>query len=257
MQTLETLQAAFQSHLLDAPSDIAAAVRPGGRIGVERRLGVYHHAYRARLVEALKDSFGHTALYLGDEQFDAAARVFLAAHPSMHPNLRWFGGAFAGWLAEAWPGDPEVAELAQLDAALRRAFDGQDEAPLGLEALAALPPDAWDSAVLRWHPSCERLHLHCNTLSIWHALDCDEAPPAPLRLDVPTEVLVWRFGFQPHFRSLGAFEAQAIGLMWNGRPFAAACAALAAKFPDAEVIAEVGVLLRRWIDEGLLVAIDA
>ena len=37
----------------------------------QRRLLIYHHAYRARLVDALRDSFGHTATYLGMEWFDA------------------------------------------------------------------------------------------------------------------------------------------------------------------------------------------
>jgi hypothetical protein len=253
--TLEALQAALQAHLLDAPSDIAGALRPGG-IGIARRLGVYHHAYRARLVDALRDSFGHTARYLGDESFETAARGYLREHPSTQPNLRWFGRDFAGWLAEGWPDDPELGELAQLDWALRRAFDGEDAPPLDLAALAAVPPDAWDRALLRWHPSCERLYQRCNTLAIWHALDRDDTPPAPQRLAQPMPVLVWRFGLQPHFRSLAPFEAHAIGLLWNGLTFGAVCEALAQAFAGIDAVAETGLLLRRWIDEGLLAAIE-
>lgn len=256
-QTLESLQAAFQDHLLDAPSGFAAAVAEGGRIGVERRLAIYHNAYRARLVDALKDGFGHTLIYLGDEHFEAAAHGYLAEHPSRHPNLRWFGAAFADWLGAAAPDDPDIGELAALDWALRRAFDGPDAPVLGLAELAALPPEAWAQVGLRWHPTCQRLQLAHNTLAIWSALDRDEAPPAAERLERPTELLVWRLGLQPHFRSLGALEALAIDRLREGASFAATCELLAGEFPDVEIAPQAGALLRRWIEDGLVSGLDA
>ncbi len=254
---LEALQAAFARHLLDETSDLRAAVAEGGRIGVERRLAIYHNAYRARLVEALGDSFGHTRLYLGDEGFDAAARGYIAAHPSTHPNLRWFGAAFAGWLSRACPADPDIGELAALDWALRRAFDGPDATPLGVAELAALPPEAWTHVGLLWHPTCQRLRLAHNTLAIWSALDQDEAPPEAQPLQVPTELLVWRLDLRPHFRSLGALEASAIDRLMAGDGFATTCEALAEAFPALDVTPETGVLLRRWAEEGLLIGLDA
>jgi hypothetical protein len=253
---LEALQAAFARHLLDEPSDFATAVAEGGRIGVKRRLAIYHNAYRARLVEALKDSFGHTLMYLGDDNFEAAARAYLAEHPSTHPNLRWFGAAFADWLGAAAPSDPDIGELAALDWALRRAFDGADAPVLTVAELAALPPEAWAHVGLVWHPTCQRLQLAHNTLAIWSALDQDETPPDAERLEAPTELLVWRLDLRPHFRSLGALEAQAIDRLMAGDGFAATCAALAERFPDLDIAPETGALLRRWVDEGLLTALD-
>lgn len=255
--SLEALQAAFARHLLNEPSDFPGAVAEGGRIGIERRLAIYHNAYRARLVEALKDSFGHTLVYLGDDNFEAAARGYLAEHPSTHPNLRWFGAAFADWLRAAAPGDPDIGELAALDWALRRAFDGADATVLGTAELAALPPEAWAHVGLLWHPTCQRLQLAHNTLAIWSALDRDEAPPEAERLAQPTELLVWRLGLQPHFRSLGTMEAQAIDALRNGASFAATCEQLAAAFPEVEVAPEAGALLRRWVEDGLLSGLDA
>lgn len=254
--TLEALQADFIDHLQGAPSRMASAVAEGGRIGVERRLAIYRNAYGARLVEALRDSFGHTLRYLGDEGFDAMARGYLAEHPSTHPNLRWFGGRFAEWLTATCPDDPDIGELAALDWALRLAFDGADAPPLALDALAALPPEAWATVRLVWHPTCRRLALQHNTLAIWQALDQDRAPPAAERLAAPTRLLVWRREQQPHFRSLGDFEAAAIDRLLAGAGFAATCEALQAEFPDLDTVPETGALLRRWIDEGLLGGLD-
>ncbi|MBA3591093.1 MAG: putative DNA-binding domain-containing protein, partial [Methylibium sp.] len=75
--------------------------------------------------------------------FDAAARAYVAAHPSTDSNLRWFGAAFADWLFKACPNDPDIGELASLDGALRRAFDAADAPVLGLDELAALPAEDW------------------------------------------------------------------------------------------------------------------
>ena len=253
---LETLQAAFIDHLQDASSRLVEAVADGGRIGIERRLAIYHNAYGARLVEALRDSYGHTLSYLGDEGFEAMARAYMACHPSGHPNLRWFGSRFPDWLAATCTDDPDIGELASLDWALRLAFDGADAPVLALDALAALPPEAWETVRLVWHPTCRRLVLKHNTLAIWQALDQDQVPPPAQALASPTQLLVWRHELQPHFRSLGAFEASAVDRLLGGAGFAAACEALQAEFPESETAPEAGALLRRWIDEGLLSGLD-
>lgn len=249
---LEALQAAFQRHLLGQASDFASAVRPGGAIDVARRLGIYHHAYRARLVEALRDVHGHTWRWLGDEAFDTLARVYVEGHPSTQGNLRWYGEDFPDWLARACPEDGEVGELAALDATLRRAFDAADAPVLGLAALAELPPEDWARVTLLWQPACQRLALRHNTLALWHAIDQDGTPPPVQALGEPLQVLVWRVGAQPHFRSLDAVEAEAIDRARAGAGFAAVCEALAARLPPGEAAPRCGALLRRWVEDGAL-----
>ena len=251
MTALETLQAEFQALLLDRPQQFAAAVRPGG-IGVERRLAIYHQAYRARLVETLLDSYGHTAAYLGDEAFEHEARAYLIAHPSSHPSLRWFGAAFPAWLAECHPRDLDIAELAALDWALRAAFDAADAQALTPADLAALPAEAWATVGFGLPPSYRRLRLSHNTLAIWQALDQDEAPPSAEVLTQPLDVLIWRRGSSPHFRSLAALEAAALDGLAQGLSFAALCQALSERFPETDIASEAGGLLRRWVEEGLL-----
>ncbi|UXH79659.1 HvfC/BufC N-terminal domain-containing protein [Roseateles amylovorans] len=249
--TLETLQAEFQALLLDQPQQFAAAVRPGG-IGVERRLAIYHQAYRARLVETLLDSYGHTAAYLGDQAFEREARAYLMAHPSSQPSLRWFGAAFPAWLAERHPQDLDIAELAALDWALREAFDAADAQALTPADLAALPAEAWATVGFGLPPSYRRLRLSHNTLAIWQALDQDETPPSAEPLVQALDVLIWRRGSSPHFRSLGTLEAAALDALAQGQSFAALCEALSERFPDSNLVSEVGGLLRRWVEEGLL-----
>ena len=251
MHALLSLQEDFQQHLLLGSDAIRGAIRPGG-IGVDKRLAIYHHAYRMRLVDTLRDSFGHTLLYVGDEHFNAAALTYIEGHPSQHASLRWYGGGFAASLAARFDEAPEIAELAQLDWALRHAFDGPDAQVFTLADLAAVAPEAWAQVGFTLHPTYARLQLQHNTLAIWQALDQDGTPPEAAPLAEPGELLIWRRGHQPHFRSLQPLEAAALDGLHQGLGFAELCARLSAQFESQALAAEVGGLLRRWVEEELL-----
>lgn len=254
MTALRELQSRFQQHLLEGSGAIGADIASRHGIATARRLHVYHHAYRARLVDALRDTFGHTATYLGCEWFGADALTYVESHPSSGTNLNGYGGDFAAWLQSRYARDPEIAELAALDWHLRRAFDGPDSPLLTLAQLAAVAPHAWSRVGFSVVPTGARLSLACNTLALWHAIDRDETPPKVQALAAPHDLLIWRRGHRPHFRSLGDLEAFALSALCDGLPFAVVCDHVAACFPQVDAVAETGTLLRRWIDEELLSA---
>ena len=147
---------------------------------------------------------------------------------------------------------PEVAEMAALDWAMRSAFDGADAPALALPDVAALAPEAWATVVFKPHPTMALLDLHCNTLTLWHALDQDAEVPPVEALPMPMGVVVWRFEERPHFRSVSPLESEALRALMQGQSFADTCADLAEQFPDDDAASAAGGLLRRWIDEGLL-----
>jgi hypothetical protein len=256
--SLADLQARMQSHVLSSDAAALADVACAGPGQPAQRLGIYHHAYRARLQETLRDSFGHTLSYLGDEWFDALSAEFIETHPSESSNLRWYGAAYADWLAQRLSegsdlGEhPEVAEMARLDWAMRSAFDGPDAPALTLPQVAALAPEAWATVVFIPHPTMALLDLRCNTLTLWHALDQDTEVPPVEALPAPMGVAVWRFDERPHFRSVTLVEGFALRALAQGQSFARTCDGLADSFPDVDAAAMAGGLLRRWIDEGLL-----
>ena len=248
----------MQAHVLTGDVAALSDVRDDAAMPAARRLGIYHHAYRARLLETLRDTFGHTLLYLGDDWFDHLAGAFIERTPSTSPNLRWYGEGWHAWLAaELVEGSPmgshqEVAELAQLDWTLRRAFDAADAPALSMQDLAAMAPEDWATVVLNPQPSLAVLNLRHNTLSLWHALDQDEEVPPSERLDEPVAVLVWRHDERPHFRSMAPIEAFAMEALVQGRSFAEICASMAERFADHDTAPMAGALLRRWVEEGAL-----
>lgn len=97
MSALQRLQGDFQDYILadQATGAIHAAVREQYGLKADARLAIYHRAYRSRLKQALCEAYDKTWTFVGDDMFADLADSYIAAHPSRHPNLRWFGGEFA------------------------------------------------------------------------------------------------------------------------------------------------------------------
>lgn len=249
MSALASLQTQFIDYLHDRPNDFLDSLADAGGLGKADRAHIYFNAYRVRLLDTLKDSFDKTWAWLGDDRFESTALAWIADHPPRQFSLRPFGDRFADWLGAVWPDDPEVSELARLDWAMRQAFDGTDAEPVTGATLADFDDDDWAQVVFRLHPTAQWLRVTRNTLDLWHAMDRSDAPPQVEVLDRPGRLLVWRKGFQPHFRSIGDDEAAMLQAMASGTPFAAACESVVAE--DARTL--IGGWLARWLDDELLV----
>jgi hypothetical protein len=249
------LQQNCLAHLRDEPSVFRESVVDAGRISVEQRLHIYHHAYRARLVEVLQDVFERTWAYLGDDNFADYALRFIAAHPPAARTLNDFGEAFPAWLDRLYPNDGEVAELAMIDWQLRRVFDGPNATSLGLADLAGIAGEVWATVGFMFHPALALEPITYNAASIWEALEHATTPPAPALLSAETFLAVWRRDLRPHFVTIDILEAAAIEKLRAGTSFAVTCDELQTRYPEENVVAKLGAALRRWVDDEMLVAI--
>lgn len=247
---------------------LAAAIRDDGDatglLAGDYRLGldVYRHAYRARLVAALRDNFTVLARALGDDAFDALGRAYLAAHPSRHPSIRWFGHALADFMVRA--GDDLVphaslVDIARVDWALRCAFDAADAPPLEGAALAALAPDDWAGLVLHLQPSARRVALAHAVEPAWRVLREWDPESGADQPDLPEPqphdhvLLAWRQAGETRWRSLEPLEAELLEAVARGEPFAALCEAAAVQLGDADAAAPGVIgLLQQWLADGLL-----
>lgn len=248
---LRDCQWQMQQHVLGRAD--ASALIAGDAPHVEQRLHIYVNAYRARLTETLVDSYEKTCQFLGDERFTALAQRYIEASPPLQRNLRAYGEDFANLLSRALPGEPVAAELARLDWALRAAFDGPDGEPLTGASLGAIAPERWPTSRLQLHPTAQFLDFEHNSVALWQAYDDNVPPPMPQHGDVPVTWLVWRKGLQPHFRSLSRFEAVMLRALSDGECFATACEHAAED--NAQDAAQIGLCLRRWLEDELLVGI--
>jgi hypothetical protein len=254
-QSLSGLQVAFHDHLLNRPSDFAQEVVDGGRITIEHRLHIYHNAYRARLLENLQDAYEKTWAYLGDETFETTARAYIEVTPPNHRNLRWYGATFPDWLAGQFPDDGDVAELAMVDWQLRKAFDGPDATPIGADKLTGLAPTEWETIGFQLTPTLHISPLLYNSVPIWHAIDQEQTPPASEKLAEPSWLLIWRKGWQPHFRTIGAVENAALQQLQKGTPFSEVCTALTNQFSETEAATVAAESLLVWLHDELIVGL--
>ncbi|KTE75523.1 HvfC/BufC N-terminal domain-containing protein [Sphingopyxis sp. A083] len=252
---LYAIQQRFLAAIMGEDVDAEALIVDDARVGAARRIGIYRNNYRASLTGVLADHFERLHAYLGDAQFGHIADAYVKAHPSTTRNLRYYGAALPDFVAHHFQEDGELAELARLDWALRHAFDAPDTPPLDAGAIGMLG-EQWVGAGLALHPSARLLAMDHNSAALWSALDAGEAPPAVAVLAAPVDVLVWRNGLQPHFRSLAAVEAATLVRIGRGASFADISAHLVNEVEEATAMETLAALLARWLADGVLILAD-
>ena len=192
--SLGDLQRAFQDYLLGSSDSFQAAVRDSRKADRTTLLDVYRDGYALRLIEALTTDYPGLRAMAGPADFDLVARAYIAAHPSRHPSVRWFGRGMADFIATTPPysGSPAAAEMARFEWALGESFDSPDVTPIAADALIALPPEAWETLAFTVLPSLRRHTFVYEVAQAWQrrdeveAGDLDEAhaPAARGRLDL-------------------------------------------------------------------------
>jgi hypothetical protein len=257
MMRLRQVQRELQRHLLGENSAALDAIVDAPPLPAALRLAIYGDGYRVRLIEALEDTYPKLHTLLGDEVFVALGAAFVAAHPSVHRSIRWYGRELAQFLERRPPHDaqPLLAELALLEWTLSEVFDSADAQSLERAAFTAIDPAAWSELEFEFHPSLRRLELHWNTAAAWQALDRGEAPRPPERAPLPVPWLLWRRELKNYFRSLTAEEAAALDLARGGGNFGAMCEALCAWLPEDEIPLRAAGLLGAWADSGIVIGI--
>ena len=254
---LRQLQQDLQGHVLRGDAAIVEAIVDAPPLPTLERLGIYRNGYRVRLIEALDDTYPKLHAVLGDEIFLTLGEEFVAAHPSVHRSIRWYGGEIAQFLGQRSPyaEQPILAELALLEWMLAEVFDSADAEPLPRTAFFAIDPSDWSELRFKFHPSLRRLHLQWNAAAVWQAMNRDEAPPDPECAEHPVPWLLWRQDLQNYFRSMAADEAAALDAALGGGSFGEICTALGDWLPDEEIPLRAAGLLGLWADSGIIIAI--
>ncbi len=254
---LAALQSNFQNYLLENASPTSSlphmqfleAMVNDKQVGIQKRLNIYHHAYRARMVEALATVYPNLMQWLGCEAFNQTVIAYLGQHPSTFRNLRWFGDHMADYIGETMPEDIFAADLARFEWALSIAFDAADEPVLSLEALGQIPPEQWSSLCFDWNPAVQVFSAQTNVIPAWQALDAGEAPEVTSQ---STRYIVWRQDMMSYFKTLDEQEEKAIKFMMDGHSFGDLCDALAAFIGEDQAMPTAASYLSEWLTAGML-----
>src|SRR5262245_539368 len=197
MKSLKEIQETFQRGILAGDDSILTEVNDSDKEQRTVLFGVYRNAYVARLAEIIADDYEQLHAYLGDQMFATLVKAYIDANPSDRRSARWFGRHLPTFVRESktFAKHLEAAELAELEQALADAFDATDAAPLKIEDLASLAPEAWPQLTFQPHPTAIRLNFRTNAAEIWSALKDENPPPKPTHLPDAQAIIVWRQDF--------------------------------------------------------------
>ena len=258
MNALTQLQDDFQRRVLGGDAAVLDAVVGNAIADAAERVGVYAYAYAARLVEALESEFLTLRFAVGDETCAEMFGQYVAATPSMHRNVRWYGKDLVVFLRSMppWKGKPAYAELAALDWAIGLSFDAADEACIVESDIAAIAFERWGEMILRLP---QHVRLNTTAWNVWQvrqARDRAQACPQLRRLEFPQTWIVSRQELEVHYRQLEADESAALEAIAAGQPFERMCEVLCDWCPQEEVALRAAGLLKAWIANGWIASVE-
>jgi hypothetical protein len=256
---LAKLQQQFQDYVLRGADGVAGVVKSDARGDAAMRLDVYADAYRLRLLEVLGRDYEALQRFLGPKAFERLGRVYIQAHPSDTPSVRWFGRHLPEFLctAPAYAARPVLGELALFEWKKGEVFDAPEAEPLPLEEIAAVPPQDWPRMHLLLHPSLRRLNLRWNVPAICQAYDRGDKTPRTRAKGQALPWLMWRDAeLNISWRPLEADEAAALDAVSAGRSFGELCELLCRWVEPEEAAMHAAGLLKRWVIDRLVVGVE-
>ncbi|HEY6552241.1 MAG TPA: DNA-binding domain-containing protein [Vicinamibacteria bacterium] len=129
---------------------VGDVILPSKTLAPAERVAIYHGMYLLRMEEALASDYPALKHFLGDEGFFDLVRDYVQVHPSRNFSLNPLGRHLPEFVKSATGlKRPDFChELARLEWAVAQAFDGPETPRLSEAQIAAVPPEAWETARL-------------------------------------------------------------------------------------------------------------
>lgn len=215
---LERLQRRFvRSATFALDPEFVAGVTGGGKLTAADAVGVYRGGYSARLTEALGETFEACWRVLGDDDYFAVARDFVARTPSLTYNLSDYGESFPEFL-ESRPeakDAPFLGDLARFEWAFKDLFHAKPHAGLSPAALSAA---AKPRSVLRFGGAVRLLSLRHRVHGIWTRDRADDTPLEASDWTGAERLILYKSGSnEVYTRELSASEHAALTALAAGR----------------------------------------
>jgi hypothetical protein len=250
---LQELQRAFQARVLQRQAGIESVLNNRHDVDFEARLETYVGGYRTRLVEVLGATYPVLQRTLGRDEFLRQMCDYINATHSQHSSVREYGADIAQWLTcDESSRAKRLAELARWEWTLADVFDGRDDDPLDIAALARVPAPAWPGLSFTLRACVKRFETHSNIVQWWRAANNLCEPPADLIDEEPSQWVLWRRGVKTFFRSLDALEALLLDAVRAGESFGGLCERIAPCVPESEAAFRAATVLRGWMAEELI-----
>lgn len=231
----------------------------------EQRFDIYRNAYRTRVIDALRDSYPRTVLWVGHAAFRRAAIHHVVLHPPTSWTLDAIGTGFPTTLEDLFRDDPEVSELAWLEAAMHTCCVSADDQVVDTHAFTAQTAnfldDDWAALKLQFIAGTQVEQVFHRVDHLWRHLgdryDTTQALTQPLPLTQKKHCVVWRQGLRAVFAIIEDNEGGMLNMMLKDSSYGEACSALAELIGAEGAVSQAGEMLGRWIHNGMVAGIGA
>jgi hypothetical protein len=238
------------------PSEIERVVLPSKTLTAVERVGVYQGMYLLRMVEALEGDYPAVAHFLGDEEFADLVTRYVAAHPSTSYTFNRLGKRFPDFIRQSRGVRRKafVADLARLELAVTEVFDAPESPAWPADAIAKIPQDAWEGAVLK-PIAAFRLGAYAHPVNAYLQSVKQENHDHPDVGRRATYVAVWRKRYEVWRLDLSKPAHDFLDALAKGRPFGRAVAS-AAKGLQGGAGEQLFRWLRDWVAEGMFEGVE-
>lgn len=241
--------------------DASRVLTPGPRLGALDRLEIYRRGYHERLIECLADDYSVLRHALGHAAFEDLCRGFIARHPSVGPNLNFFGRGMERFCRDEAPSPSPVrhfaADLAALEWAIVEVIHAPSSEPLMLEGLRDVPLEAWATARLVPNSAFRLLRFASPVNVYFQAVREGQNPPLPSA--DPSATVVYRSGATVWRMDLTLPMFEVLSALVAGETLAASLARAEASFcaiDQHEAADRVLSWFREWVGSGLFVRVE-
>ena len=154
---------------------------------------VYREQFGLRHRGSLAEDFPALGALLGADAFDALLADYLAAHPPAHYSLLYAGNKLSEFLGRTLGAAALEAELAAFEYALVALAEVADAPPLSLDAVSAVPDDAWPAVALVFQPALTLLSFAHPVHRV--RMDADQGKPTSRPQAADTWIAIARAAF--------------------------------------------------------------
>jgi hypothetical protein len=237
-------QALFAAALFDAGKPVPEGVTSHTTNKPARRFAVYRNNVVVGLLKALATRFPATSRIVGEEFFNAMARVFVVAHPPRSPLLATYGDDFPDFIAGFEPAAelPYLADVARLEAARTRAYHAANAEPVDPSQLHTVAPDGLGDMRFVLHRSAEVVRSRHPIVTIW-AMNSGGKELGPIADWLPEDALIARPYLDVEIRALPRGGSAFLVALIAGQTLAQAVEAAATEDADFDLAANLAGLI--------------
>jgi Putative DNA-binding domain len=206
-------------------ASLAAALLQSREV-VSRAAVIHRRNMVEGLVNNLKSRFPAVERLVGNEYFEAMARLYVRERPPRSPVLATYGACFPDFISVFEPACdlPYLADVARLEAARTRAYHAAEAGSVDPIRFASLAATIVPEIGLRLHPSVEIVRSRHPVVTIW-AMNRGEQELAPILDWLGQDALVARPGRVVEVRTLPHGAAAFFLALGRGHKFADAAEA--------------------------------